>query len=74
VGPQSLTSIKPRIPHSNVVNVVAETPAGSRNKFKFDEQRGLFLLHKVLPIGAAFPFDFGFIPGTRAEDGDPLTS
>jgi len=32
----------------------------------------VFLLHKVLPIGAVFPFDFGFVPGTRAEDGDPL--
>ena len=68
----SLLTIDPRVPHSNLVNVVVETPAGSRNKYKFDEQNGRFLLHKVLPIGAAFPFDFGFIPGTRAEDGDPL--
>jgi len=57
---------------SERVHVVVETPAGSRNKFKLDEQSGLFWLHKVLPIGAAFPFDFGFVPGTRAEDGDPL--
>jgi inorganic pyrophosphatase len=52
--------------------VIIETPAGSRNKFKFDEKHGLFLLHKILPRGAVFPFDFGFVPGTRAEDGDPL--
>jgi inorganic pyrophosphatase len=57
---------------SSLVNVVVETPAGSRNKFRFDEKRGLFLLHKVLPAGTSFPFDFGFVPGTRAEDGDPL--
>src|SRR5262245_1939317 len=55
-----------------LVNVIIETPAGSRNKFKFDEKWGLFSLHKVLPAGASFPFDFGFVPGTKAEDGDPL--
>jgi inorganic pyrophosphatase len=54
------------------VNVIVETPAGCRNKFKFDEATGLFMLHKLLPVGAAFPFDFGFIPRTAGEDGDPL--
>jgi inorganic pyrophosphatase len=57
---------------SGLVNVIVETPAGSRNKYKFDERLGLFRLHKVLPVGAAFPFDFGFVPGTAADDGDPL--
>jgi len=55
-----------------MVNAVIETPAGSRNKFVYDEALGLFRLHKILPMGSAFPFDFGFIPGTLAEDGDPL--
>lgn len=54
------------------VNVVIETPRNSRCKFKFDEKHGLFQLHKLLPLGAAFPHAFGFIPSTRAEDGDPL--
>jgi inorganic pyrophosphatase len=67
-----LMGIGPRVSGSGLVHVVVETPAGSRNKFKFDEERGLFTLHKMLPMGAAFPFDFGFVPGTRAEDGDPL--
>src|SRR5437764_1172805 len=57
---------------TGLVNVIVETPAGSRSKYKYDEALGLFRLHKLLPVGAAFPFDFGFIPGTRAEDGDPL--
>jgi len=57
---------------SAAVNVIVETPAGSRSKFKYDERKGLFWLHKLLPIGAAFPFDFGFIPCTRVEDGDAL--
>jgi len=65
-------SIGARAAASGPVNVVVETPAGSRNKYRFDEDLGLFLLHKTLPAGAMFPFDFGFIPGTRAEDGDPL--
>jgi inorganic pyrophosphatase len=54
------------------VNVVIETPRGKRNKFSFDEKLGRFRLKKVLPAGATFPYDFGFIPGTKAEDGDPL--
>jgi inorganic pyrophosphatase len=57
---------------SSCVPVVIETPKGSRNKFCHDSKTGQFELSKVLPRGMTFPFDFGFIPGTRAEDGDPL--
>src|SRR5689334_13416215 len=42
------------------LNVVIETPRGSRNKFSFDPERGAFRLKSVLPAGAAFPYDFGF--------------
>jgi inorganic pyrophosphatase len=59
-------------PDSGTLNVVIETPKGHRNKFKFDEGRGLFLLSGVLPAGAVFPFDFGFVPSTEGGDGDPL--
>lgn len=52
--------------------VVIETPKGSQNKLKFDEAAGRFRLSHVLPTGMAFPFDFGFLPETRADDGDPL--
>lgn len=52
--------------------VVIETPRGSRNKYKLDEQTGRMKLSKVMPEGMVFPYDFGFIPGTKAEDGDPL--
>ena len=55
-----------------IVPVVIETPRGSRNKYKLDEKSGRFKLSKVMPEGTVFPFDFGFFPGTRAEDGDPL--
>jgi inorganic pyrophosphatase len=54
------------------LDVVIETPAGSRNKFTYDEVVGVFRLHKILPVGFEFPFDFGFVPGTLAADGDPL--
>lgn len=48
-----------------------ETPKGSRSKFKFDVSSN-FKLSKVLPEGMVFPCDFGCLPGTKAEDGDPL--
>jgi inorganic pyrophosphatase len=54
------------------VHVVIETPRGSVHKLGFDAERGVFVLKKVLPVGMTFPFDFGFVPGTRAGDGDPL--
>jgi len=54
------------------VNVVVETPKGSRVKYAYDPDAGLFALKKALPEGMMFPFNFGFIPGTEAEDGDPL--
>jgi inorganic pyrophosphatase len=54
------------------IQVIIETPKGSRNKFAFDEDRKIFQLKKVLPVGMAFPYDFGFVPSTRAEDGDPF--
>jgi len=58
--------------HEGELNVVIETPKGSRNKFDYDEETGLFKLGGVLPAGASFPFDFGFVPSTLGGDGDPL--
>jgi inorganic pyrophosphatase len=54
------------------IQVIIETPKGSRNKFAFDPHQRVFELKKVLPAGMTFPHDFGFIPSTRAEDGDPV--
>jgi inorganic pyrophosphatase len=67
-----LDVIETRDAKTDCVNVIIDTPRGSRSKFKFDEQAGLFRLSRILPVGMAFPFDFGSIPRTRAEDGDPL--
>ncbi|HEX3684021.1 MAG TPA: inorganic diphosphatase [Bryobacteraceae bacterium] len=66
-----------RLPHrldkaKHECQAIIETPKGRRNKFKYDEESGLFSLSNILPQGFSFPFDFGFIPSTEAEDGDPL--
>jgi inorganic pyrophosphatase len=58
--------------NSGKVNVIIDTPKGSRNKYKFDEDLKLFILKKVLPAGTVFPFNFGYIPFTKGGDGDPL--
>ena len=57
---------------SGSLNVIIDTPKGSRNKFKYDDEHGLFKLSGVLPAGASFPYDFGYVPSTHGEDGDPL--
>jgi inorganic pyrophosphatase len=54
------------------VYVVIDTPRGSRNKYKFDPELGGFTLSHILPTGTVFPYDFGSVPRTVAEDGDPL--
>jgi len=55
-----------------VCRAIIETPKGCRNKFDYDPDSGLFMLGGLLPEGMMFPFDFGFIPSTLGEDGDPL--
>src|SRR5437660_12867427 len=57
---------------NEIFKVVIETPKGSRNKYSFDPDERAFMLKKVLPAGMAFPYDFGFVPSTEAEDGDPI--
>ena len=51
---------------------IIETPKGCRNKFDYDPESNLFMLGGLLPEGMMFPFDFGFIPLTLGEDGDPV--
>jgi len=56
----------------NTLQIIVEAPGGCRNKYKYDEKSGRLKLSKVMPEGMGFPYDFGFIPGTKAQDGDPL--
>ena len=57
---------------SGNLNVLIDTPKGCRSKFAYDMKRKAYVLKSVLPQGALFPFDFGSIPGTVADDGDPV--
>jgi inorganic pyrophosphatase len=66
-----------RIPHhldpkTAVCRAVIETPKGARSKFDYDPKSRLFRLKTVLPEGMSFPLDFGFVPSTLCDDGDPL--
>lgn len=56
----------------NTVTAIIESPKGSGQKYDFEPEMKLFKLVKILPAGLVFPFDFGFIPETLGEDGDPL--
>jgi|SRR6185436_2345719 inorganic pyrophosphatase len=60
------------VPAEDSVKVIIETPKGSRNKFKYDPALRMFKLSKVLPEGMVFPYDFGFVPSTKGDDGDPV--
>lgn len=59
-------------PKKRISKAVVETPKGRRNKFDYDPEYEVFALGGLLPEGLAFPYDFGFIPSTLGEDGDPL--
>ena len=67
-----LRRLPPFDPKSGNLNVVIDTPKGCRSKFAFDMKRKAYVLKSVLPHGAVFPFAFGSIPGTAADDGDPV--
>jgi inorganic pyrophosphatase len=54
------------------INVVIETPSGSRTKYAWNPRAGAFAVRKVLPLGTTFPYDFGFVTASKADDGDPL--
>jgi inorganic pyrophosphatase len=67
----SLALVPPFDEHDRAL-VVIETVKGSQNKLKYEPRYGAFRLSHVLPVGMAFPYDFGFLPGTKASDGDPV--
>jgi inorganic pyrophosphatase len=54
------------------VQMVVETPRGATIKYKFDDAHKVFTVSRTLALGVAYPFDWGFIPGTLAEDGDAV--
>ncbi|MGH9079347.1 MAG: inorganic diphosphatase [Acidimicrobiales bacterium] len=54
------------------IEVIVEIPRGSRNKYEYDHQRHLIRLDRRLFSATVYPTDYGFVPDTLAEDGDPL--
>jgi inorganic pyrophosphatase len=67
-----LDRIPARAEEKKTIRIVVETPRGSRTKYAFDPKLKVIVLKKTLPEGMVFPYDFGFIPSTEGEDGDPL--
>lgn len=57
-------------PH--IVHVVVEVPLGSRNKYEYDAELDVLVRDRVLPGAVRYPVDYGFVPSTRAADGEPL--
>lgn len=66
------SNLQPYDQETGALRAVIESPMGCKNKYKFTSETGLFELHKVLPSGMFFPLDFGFVPSTLADDGDPI--
>jgi inorganic pyrophosphatase len=62
----------PTLTKDDDVHVVVETPRGSRVKFAYDPKLETFVLSKSLLTGLTYPYDWGFVPSTKADDGDPL--
>ena len=57
---------------TGVIDVVIEIPRGSRNKYEYDHENHVFRLDRRLFTATTYPADYGFIPDTLSEDGDPL--
>src|SRR5262245_48153941 len=66
------TKSLPPFADKGVLNVIVECSKGDANKYSYHEDTGYLVLTKTLPSGMVFPFNFGSIPSTLADDGDPL--
>nr|CAC81009.2 soluble inorganic pyrophosphatase [Nostoc sp. PCC 7120 = FACHB-418] len=62
----------PAQPKPGVINILIEIAGGSQNKYEFDKDLEAFALDRVLYSSVKYPYDYGFVPNTLADDGDPL--
>jgi len=62
----------PAQPKPGLINVLIEIPAGSKNKYEYDKDLQALALDRVLYSSVQYPGDYGFVPNTLADDGDPL--
>ncbi|MEM7555471.1 MAG: inorganic diphosphatase [Cyanobacteria bacterium P01_A01_bin.84] len=65
-------SLIPAQPKPGLINVLIEIVGGSKNKYEFDKDINAFALDRVLYSSVKYPYDYGFVPNTLADDGDPL--
>lgn len=65
-------SLIPAQPEPGIINVLIEIAGGSKNKYEFDKDMNAFALDRVLFASVKYPYDYGFVPNTLADDGDPL--
>src|ERR1700735_1964991 len=72
IMPSLLSHLPTTDPNTGDLLAVIETPKGSPNKYDYDDTCAAFRLAEVMPKGSYFPYDFGFIPSTLGDDGDPL--
>lgn len=70
--PIMISNIKIGDNYPKIVNTIIEIPAGTHNKYEYDEEMDIIKLDRVLHSPVHYPFDYGFIPETRCEDGDHL--
>ena len=66
------TELNPGSNFPEVINAVIEIPKGSRNKYEYDKDMEAFALDRVLYSSVVYPADYGFIPQTIYDDGDPM--
>jgi inorganic pyrophosphatase len=70
--PPLLSRLPTTDPNTGDLLAIIETPKDSPNKYNYDDTCAAFKLAEVMPKGSYFPYDFGFIPSTLGDDGDPL--
>ncbi len=58
-------------PKPGLINVLIEIAGGSKNKYEYDKDLQAFALDRVLYSSVQYPYDYGFVPNTLADDGDP---
>jgi len=69
----NLAKLSPKLhARARTCRAIVECPKGGRAKYDYDPKTGAFEMKRLLPDGMSFPLDFGFVPGTRAQDGDPV--
>lgn len=67
-----LSDIDPGTKCPDVVRMIVEIPKNAANKYEYDIELGVFRLDRALYTAMHYPGDYGFVPGTLAEDGDPI--